>query len=89
MVRGVPVFGSRRRGVFSRMTRRVVTLLFVSAAVAGVLFLAHLSRVPNAHQADDQEEQCRIIQESGEEYAGQLSACQAKVARLRLMERAR
>ena len=67
----------------------MATVLLVSAAVAGVLLLSHLSRTPSAHQADDQEEQCLAIQESGEEEPGQLADCLAKLSRLRAAEHAR
>ena len=86
MIGGIPVYGSRRRGVFALMARRAVTVLLVGAAVAGVFFLSHISRPENTHQADDQEEQCRMIEESGEEIEGELSACQTKLARLRAIE---
>jgi hypothetical protein len=86
VIGGIPVYGSRRRGVLSLVARRTVTMLLVSAAVAGVFFLSHISRPENTHQADDQEEQCRSIEESGEEFEGELSECQTKLARLRAVE---
>jgi hypothetical protein len=61
-------------------------MLLVGAAVAGVFFLSHISRPENTHQADDQEAQCRAIEESGEEFEGELSECQTKLARLRAVE---
>jgi hypothetical protein len=89
IVRGVPVFGARRRGVVGRMARRVATFFLVGAAVGGMFLLSHLYRTPSTHPADDQEEQCRTIEESGEDDTGQLAACLAKLARLRAAERAR
>jgi hypothetical protein len=90
MVGGIPVYGSRRRGLFSRVTRRVATLLLLGAGVAAVFLLAHFSRAPGAHEADDQEGTCRTIQESNEEeYPGQLADCFAKLSRLRAAERSR
>lgn len=64
-----------------------MAMLLLCAAVAGVVLLSHLSRPENTHQADDQEEVCRAIEEAGEDYVGELAACQAKLARLRVMER--
>ena len=89
VIGGVPVFGSKRRRLFSLVARRMVTMLLLSAAVAGVFLLSHVSRPQNTHQADDQEEQCRAIEEAGEEYVGELAECQSKLARLRLIERER
>jgi hypothetical protein len=89
MIGDVPVYGSRRPGVFSRMVRRMVAMLLVGAAVAGVFLLSHLSRKPSAHEADDQAEQCSTIAEAGEDYPGQLADCNAKLARLRVIEHAR
>jgi len=89
VIGGVPVFGSRRKGVFSLVARRLVTMLILCAAVAGVFLLSHVSRPQNMHEVDDQEEQCRAIEDSGEEFVGQLSQCQMKLARLRLIEHAR
>lgn len=86
VIGGVPVFGSRRRRLFSLVARRMVTMLLLCAAVAGVFLLSHVSRPQNVHEADDQEEQCRAIEEAGEEYEGELAACQAKLARLRMIE---
>jgi hypothetical protein len=86
MIGGLPVYGSRRAGVLSLVARRTVTMLLVGAAVAGVLLLSHISRAPNTHQADDQEQECRSIEEGGEEFEGQLSQCQMKLARLRTIE---
>jgi hypothetical protein len=89
MVRGVPVYGSRRRGLFLRTTRRLATVLLVGAVAAGAFLLSHISRAPSTHQADDQEERCRLIEESeDEEYAGELAECQQKLARLRVIEHA-
>jgi Spy/CpxP family protein refolding chaperone len=86
MIGGIPVYGSRRKGVFALVARRAATMLLVGAAVAGVFFLSHIARPENTHQADDQEEQCRMIEESGEEIEGELSECQTKLARLRAIE---
>ena len=89
MIGDVPVYGSRRKGLISRVASRVVTFLVVCAAVGGVFLLSHLSREPSVHQADDQEEICRVIEEAGEEdYVGQLAECQSKLARLRAIEHA-
>ena len=87
VIGGIPVFGSRRRRLFSLVARRMVTMLLLCAAVAGVFLLSHVARPQNMHQADDQEEQCRAIEEAGEDYVGELAACQSKLARLRLLER--
>ena len=89
IVGGVPVFGSRRRGLFSRVARRTATLLLMGAAAVGAFLLSHFARTPNAHQADYQEEQCRAIQDAGEGYKGQLADCLARLARLRAAERMR
>jgi hypothetical protein len=86
MIGGIPVYGSRRTGVFALVARRTLTILLVGATVAGAFFLSHIARPENAHQADDQEEQCRAIEESGEEFEGELSECQTKLARLRAIE---
>jgi Spy/CpxP family protein refolding chaperone len=63
-----------------------MTMVLLGAAVAGMFLLAHIARPQNTHQADDQEEQCRAIEESGEEFEGELSECQTKLARLRAIE---
>jgi hypothetical protein len=86
MIGGVPVYGSRRSGMLGRAARRVAAMLLIGAAVAGVFLLSHISRPENTHQADDQEEQCRAIEESGEEVEGELSDCQTRLARLRAIE---
>ena len=86
MIGGVPVYGSRRAGVLSLVARRMVAMLLVVAAVAGVFLLSHMSRPTNTHQADDQEEVCRAIEDTGEEFVGELSQCQAKLARFRAIE---
>lgn len=86
MVGGVPVFGSRRRGLVSRVVRRGVALLIVGAGVGAVFLLSHLTRVPSAHEADDQEEACRTIEESGEEEVGELANCLKKLSHLRAVE---
>ena len=86
IVHGVPVFGSTRRGVVSRVARRTVAMLLLGAAAAGVFLLSHISRPQNAHEADDQEEACRAIEETGEEFEGQLADCQMKLARLKAIE---
>jgi len=86
IVHGVPVFGSTRRGVVSRLARRTVAMLLLGAAAAGVFLLSHISRPQNAHEADDQEEACRAIEETGEDFAGQLADCQMKLARLKAIE---
>jgi hypothetical protein len=88
MIGGVPIYGSRRRDLGLRVARRMATVLLVGAAVAGVFLLSHLSRPPRAHQADDQEAQCRAIEEDGEEFVGELAQCQTKLARLRIIEHA-
>ena len=52
--------------------------------------LSHLSRATSAHQADDQEEMCRMIEEAGEEeYPGQLADCFKKLSQMRAAERGR
>jgi hypothetical protein len=86
MIDGVPVYGSRRAGVLGLVARRAVAMLLVGAAVAGVFFLSHISRPTNTHQADDQEQICRAIEEEGEQFEGELSQCQAKLARFRAIE---
>jgi hypothetical protein len=86
IVHGVPVFGSRRKGLVSRVARRTATMLILGAAAAGVFLLSHISRPQNAHEADDQEEACRAIEETGEEFEGQLADCQMKLARLKAIE---
>jgi hypothetical protein len=86
VIGGIPVYGSRRRGVIALVARRTLTMLLLGAAVAGVFLLSHISRPQNSYQADDQEEQCRAIEESGEEFEGELSECQTKLARLRAIE---
>ena len=86
MIDGIPVYGSQRRGVLSLVARRAAVMLLLGAAVAAVFLLSHIARPQNTHQADDQEEQCRAIEESGEEYEGELSECQTKLARLRAIE---
>lgn len=74
----------------SRVMRRTVTVLIVGAGVAGVFLLSHLSRATSAHQADDQEEMCRMIEEGGEEeYPGQLADCFKKLSQMRAAERGR
>jgi hypothetical protein len=67
----------------------MVAMFLVGAAVVGVFLLSHLSRKPSAHEADDQEQECRAIEEGGEDYAGQLANCNTKLARLRLIEHGR
>jgi len=86
MIGDVPVYGSRRAGVFRLVARRAVTFLLVAAAVAGVFLLSQISRPPNTHQADDQEQQCRAIEEAGEETEGELARCRTRLARLRAIE---
>jgi len=86
VISGVPVFGSHRKGLISLVARRLVAMLLVCAAVAGVFLLSHVLRAENTHEADDQEEGCRAIEVEGEEYAGELAACRAKLARLRAIE---
>lgn len=88
MIGGVPIYGSHRRGLLLRVARRMATVLLVGAAVGGVFLLSHISRPTRTHQADDQEAQCRAIEEDGEEYAGELAECQTKLARLRVIEHA-
>jgi hypothetical protein len=89
MVGSVPIFGSRRRGPLGRLARRLTTFLLVGAGVAALLLLSHLSRASHSHQADDQEEQCRIVAGMGEEHPGELAECQSKLSRLRAIERDR
>lgn len=86
IVHGVPVFGSKRRGVVSRVARRTAAMLLLGAAATGVFLLSHISRPENGHEADDQEEACRAIEETGEEFEGQLADCQMKLARLKAIE---
>jgi hypothetical protein len=64
-------------------------MLLVGAAVGAAFMLSHLYRTANAHEADDQEERCRSIEELGESEPGQLSACLTRLTRLRAAERAR
>ena len=72
------------------MARRMATVLLVGAAAAGAFLLSHISRAPSAHQADDQEEQCQAIEESGEEESGSSSpTALPKLSRLRAVEHAR
>jgi hypothetical protein len=66
----------------------VVAALIVGAGTGALFLLSHLARPARTHQADDQEEQCRIIEESGEDTPGELSDCQSRVAYLRAVERA-
>ena len=87
-VDSLPLFGARRRGVFGRAARRLVAALIVGAGAVALFLLSHLARTPGTHQADDQEERCRIIEESGEASPGELADCQAKLAYLRAVERA-
>jgi hypothetical protein len=72
----------------SRVTRRLATALILGAGAGTLFLLSHLARLKGTHQAEAQEEQCRIIEESGEESPGELSACQAKLSYLRAVERA-
>jgi len=89
MIGDVPVYGSRQKSLIRRVASRMMTLILLGAAVGGAFLLSHLSREPSAHQADDQEQLCRAIEESGEEdYVGQLAECRTKLARLRVIEHA-
>jgi hypothetical protein len=85
----VPVFGSRRRGPLGRLARRLTTFVLVGAGVAVLFVLSHLLRASRSHQADDQEEQCRIVAGMGEEHPGELAECQSKLSQLRAIERDR
>jgi hypothetical protein len=63
-----------------------VTVLIVGAGVGAVFLLSHLTRAPSAHEADDQEEACRTIEESGEEKPGELANCLKRLSHLRAVE---
>lgn|SRR5437763_16727358 len=88
-VGNIPLFGSRHRGMLGRVARRLATVVLIGMGAAALFLLSHLSRPVRTHQADDKEEQCRLIQETYEAYPGELSDCLARLSYLKAVERAR
>jgi hypothetical protein len=78
-----------RRGAIAKAARRLGAMLLLGAGAAALLLLAHLVRPHSTHEADDKEVQCQIIQETNEDYPGELATCQAELSYLRAKERKR
>jgi hypothetical protein len=86
-VSGVPGKSSRRKGLFSRKTRRMAPLLLIGAVAASAFLASYLTRAPNTRELEEQELLCKFIENSlEEEYVGELADCQAELSRLKALD---